>query len=147
MKRTISNNNQEKSIKIINKTRSVLFPVMMVLITGTLMTVIATTESKVFAQEETTNTTMMRDNFTKNFNDSLIQNTTLSVFAQEDTLLPSMQSLTLMQINNIIDISAGNDTKNYDDKIITQQSSTLTQNIQLQFEPESNDGNSLEETS
>lgn len=145
MKRTISNNNQEKSIKIINKTRSVLFPVMMVLITGTLMTVIATTESKVFAQEENTNATMMRDNFSKNFNDSLIQNTTLSVFAQEDTLLPPMQSLTLMQINNIIDISAGNDTKNYDDKIITQQSSTLTQNIQLQFEP--NDGNSLEETS
>ncbi|MGD1835950.1 MAG: hypothetical protein ACPKQO_09540 [Nitrososphaeraceae archaeon] len=145
MKRTISNNNQEKSIKIINKTRSVLFPVMMVLITGTLMTVIATTESKVFAQEENTNATMMRDNFSKNFNDTLIQNTTLSVFAQEDTLLPPMQSLTLMQINNIIDISAGNDTKNYDDKIITQQSSTLTQNIQLQFEP--NDGNSLEETS
>ena len=145
MKRTISNHNQEKSIKIINKTRSVLFPVMMVLITGTLMTVIAITESKVFAQEENTNTTMMRDNFSKNFNDSIIQNTTLSVFAQEDTVLPPMQSLTLMQINNIIDISAGNDTKNYDDKIITQQSSTLTQKTELQFETESEDGNYLED--
>ena len=156
MKCTLPKHHKKNELKTKTKMikTPILFPVIVIFLAVVLIvTITGITDSKVvFPQEDNTNTTILRDNFSKNFDgSSTMQNATLSAFAQENTMLPPMQPQTPPQLKNdsssaIVDNETAN--SNNDEVVTEKQSSTetLTQNMELlQFEIEPDDDNYLED--
>ncbi|MGD1838120.1 MAG: hypothetical protein ACPKPY_08700 [Nitrososphaeraceae archaeon] len=179
MKCTISSNykknEQEKSLKITKNNQPVVFFIMKILIlaaaifVGVVIVIAISSLPGVFAQNDSSITiianesnTASEDNFTESLdklltdgnntdNSSTMQNATLSAFAQENTMLPPMQSQTPPQLKNdsssaIVDNETANSNN---DEVATEKRSsteTLTQNMELlQFETEPDDDNYLED--
>ena len=148
-------------MKILILVASIFVGVVIVITISSLPGVFAQNDSSItiIANESTT---ASEDNFTKSLdklltynntdNSSTMQNATLSAFAQENTMLPPMETQTPPQLKNdsssaIVDNETANSNN---DEVTTEKRSsteTLTQNMELlQFETEPDDDNYLEES-